>query len=108
MIRLLACSLSLLLAACRDGSSRDAVARGQGVYVTRCAACHQADGRGMNGRLAADFVGDPSRLAKSDADLLRSIANGVPGTAMAPFKTTLDEDAQRDVLAYLRATYGAR
>lgn len=83
------------------------VAQGGDVYRFHCLACHQKDGRGLDGQLAADFVGDASRLHKSDAELLQSIADGVRGTAMPPFRDQLSEEERRAVLAYLRQSFGA-
>ena len=80
--------------------------RAESTYFRQCSSCHQLDGRGLNGRLAADFVGDASRLAKPDSVLLRSIAEGVPGTAMVGFNGRLTDEEQRAVLQYLRAKFG--
>jgi putative membrane protein len=82
--------------------------RGEAVYRSACISCHQADGRGAEGRLAADFTTDRARLAKSDDALVASILNGVPGTAMVPFAGRLSESDARDVVAYLRATFEKR
>lgn len=81
---------------------------GASIYKTYCVGCHQADGTGMGGMLAADFVADPSRLAKSDAELLAAIADGVTGRVgtMPPWRQTLSDQERRDVLSYLRATWG--
>ena len=81
---------------------------GKAVYNQYCVACHQADGKGMNGTLAGNFVDDKTRLAKPDEELLKSIAEGKLGTIgqMPAWGTTLSEDQRKDVLAYIRATYG--
>lgn len=81
-------------------------AAGEVVYTANCLACHQADGTGMGGALGADFVNDTTRLAKTDGELLGTIANGMPGTTMVAWKGILDDQQRRDVLAYIRATYG--
>jgi len=81
------------------------LAKGDAVYRMRCLTCHQADGRGLAGKLAADFVGDRSRLAKPDAVLLQSIENGVPNTAMRGFGGELTLEESRAVLAYVRARF---
>jgi caa(3)-type oxidase subunit IV len=83
-------------------------ARGAKVYGTYCVGCHQADGRGNAGALAADFVGDATRLAKTDAELLASIRDGKVGAigAMPPWRGTLTDQQQADALAYVRATFG--
>lgn len=89
-------------------SSSAAQRSGAEIYAQLCATCHQADGRGLGGKLAADLVGDKSRLAKSDAQLLTSIEGGVPGTAMLGFASQLTPDERLRVLAYLRATFGGK
>jgi mono/diheme cytochrome c family protein len=82
------------------------VEAGKIVYNTFCMACHQLDGKGMNGALGANFVEDKTRLAKTDEQLLNSIANGVPGTTMIAWGGQLDETKRKNVLAYIRATFG--
>jgi len=79
---------------------------GESVYRRYCVTCHQVDGSGLEGKLAADFR-DPKRLGKPDAALRASVANGVPGTAMAAFRTQLDDHEIRSVVAYVRKQYGA-
>lgn len=78
---------------------------GARIYARYCAACHQLDGRGLNGALAADFVGG-TRLTKPDQALLRSIAEGVPGSAMPPFASVLNEAQRRAVLQHVRTRFG--
>jgi len=81
---------------------------GESVYRRYCVTCHQADGRGLDGKLAADFRADPRRLSKPDAALEKSVADGVPGTAMRAFRVELDDAEIRSVIAYVRKTYGGR
>jgi len=93
-------------AAAEAAPQREAlVAQGEAVYRVRCVLCHQADGRGAEGKLAADFVGDRTRLAKSDEALAHSIENGVPKTAMIGFGGQLSDQEIRAVIAYLRAHF---
>ena len=79
---------------------------GSVLYSRHCQACHQHDGRGLEGRLAADFTGPDSPLSRSDDALLRSIDEGVPGTRMAAWGATLDGAEQRSVLAFIRSRFG--
>ncbi len=81
---------------------------GAEVYKMICIACHQADGSGMNGMLAANFVTDKARLAKSNEILLNSIRNGiVNGTKiMPPQKDVLTDKQIKDALSYVRKTFG--
>jgi putative membrane protein len=83
-------------------------ARGAQVYRALCISCHQADGRGAEGKLAADFVADRTRLAKSDDALVQSILDGVPGTSMVPYGGRLTDAHARDIVAYLRAEFGSK
>lgn len=84
------------------------LADGERVYTTFCTSCHQADGTGMNGMLAANFKADKARLAKSDAELLKSIAEGVTGPVgtMPPWGGSTTEAERQNVLAYIRKTFG--
>jgi mono/diheme cytochrome c family protein/glucose/arabinose dehydrogenase len=79
---------------------------GKRVYQTYCMPCHMVDGRG--GGVAADFTDrDQDRLAKSDAELMRSVKLGVEGekVVMPPFGAVLSEHEIRNVLAYIRAAF---
>jgi mono/diheme cytochrome c family protein len=85
------------------------IAAGEKVYRFYCVACHQPDGRGLpvpGG--AANFVDDKSRLAKSDADLLKVIADGNEAKAMPAFGSIINANQRRAVLAYIRATFGEK
>jgi len=94
-----------------DGSATAAASiPGADTYQTYCVACHQADGRGLNGKLAADFIADPSRLAKSDEELLKSIREGITGEIgqMPPWGSVLSETQQLEVLSYVRSQFGGK
>lgn len=85
------------------------LAAGEKVYRFYCVACHQPDGRGLpvpGG--AANFVDDKSRLAKSDAELLKVIADGKESAAMPAFGAIINANQRRAVLAYIRATFGEK
>lgn len=90
-------------AAAAGGGNAEA---GKAIYMTFCMACHQADGKAMGGALGANFVEDETRLSKTDEQLLASIEKGIEGTTMIAWGSQLDEQKRKDVLAYIRATYG--
>jgi mono/diheme cytochrome c family protein len=77
------------------------------LYTTNCANCHGLDGSG-DGIAAAPLARPPTsfRLRQPNAaQAFRVISEGVPGTAMAGWKTKLSE-AQRKMLAeYVRGFY---
>lgn len=81
---------------------------GEEVYKRICVACHQLDGSGLNGMLAADFVKDKSRLAKSNEVLLNSIREGIvaDGKVMPPQKDVLTDEEINNAIAYIRKTFG--
>ncbi len=89
------------------------LARGQGLFAKHCTICHgeAGDGQGkfaylMNPR-PRSFQGEPFKLATtenripSDADLVRTISRGMPGSAMPPWGHLPQADLQA-LVAYLR------
>jgi len=90
-------------------------AHGKAVYVKWCAGCHGDTGAG-DGPAAShmlprprDFTGaiykirtTASGQLPTDQDVLRSIDDGLPGTAMPAWKDRLSERERRDVVAYLK------
>ena len=63
----------------------------------------------MNAPIAGSFVGEGSVLAQPDDVLLRVIASGKTGRigSMPGWAGVLSGQDRRDVLAYLRKTFGA-
>jgi high-affinity iron transporter len=89
--------------------SREELAEGQGIFVTRCAGCHGASGEG-SGPWAAGLLSPVSDLSaadrlltRSDADLFAVVSDGVAGTAMPAFARTLDEQERWKVVAFVRS-----
>jgi mono/diheme cytochrome c family protein len=82
--------------------------RGKKVYDTYCSACHQPDGKGMEGKLAANFVDDHERMGQPDEVLLKSITEGKTGSigAMPPWGQALSAQQRVDALKYIRVTFG--
>ena len=88
---------------------------GKAVYIKWCTGCH-GDGGGGDGPAAATMLPRPrsftgaiykirstaSGQLPTDADLLRAIDEGLPGTAMPAWKTRLSDGERRDVMAYLK------
>jgi len=78
----------------------DAAAGGGAAFRPYCTPCHGVRGEGGRGpdlRRGVYAVGD------KDADLFRTIANGVPGTEMPGFAADLrDEDITR-IVAFIRS-----
>lgn len=70
---------------------------GAQIYAAQCAACHGATGTQIGG---VDLGGGQLRRAASDQDLRTVLANGIPGTAMPPFR--FDPSEVTAIVAYIR------
>ena len=76
------------------------VERGEKVYQTNCAACHQASGMGLPGAFPAI---SGSRIATGPiADHINIVLNGKPGTVMAAFGGQLSDADIAAVVTYQR------
>ena len=69
------------------------------VYAENCAACHGANGEGST--LAPALNTDELRVRLSDADIARTITDGVPGTLMSSWSSALDAAQQQVVVALI-------
>ena len=80
--------------------------RGEAVYRTHCLHCHGRTGKG-DGPIGKSLVPPAADLTKthekSDKDLLQTIRNGRPGTAMPSLKQDLSVQEILDVLSYIRS-----
>ncbi len=75
---------------------------GQQIFESRCAGCHGLDGRG--GERAPDIATNEKTLRRSDDELSRIIAGGVPGTGMPAFASL--GSSLKNVVVYLRQLQG--
>lgn len=93
------------------GRQQDQGMTGHEIYDGNCIACHGADGKGRVPG-ASDFTAKNGALSKPDDTLTKHITEGFqsPGSPMAmPAKggnPNLTETDIRNVLAYLRRTFG--
>lgn len=83
--------------------------RGRGLFLQNCAPCHgeAADGRGP---AAEGLRPPPANLAgpdivpgHSDGWLFFRLSNGKRGSAMPPFRSSLDESERWAIVAWLRS-----
>jgi putative heme-binding domain-containing protein len=70
---------------------------GAQIYAAQCSACHGVNGTQIGG---VDLGGGALRRASSDQDLRSVLANGIPGTAMPPFR--FDPSELTAIVAYIR------
>lgn len=89
--------------------------RGESVYMRDCAACHsdKGDGKSQVAQYLVPkprdfttgmfkFRSTPTGELPTDADLLRVIENGIPGSQMPAWKNLLTPQERLDVVAYLK------
>jgi DMSO reductase family type II enzyme heme b subunit len=114
-MKLLAAPLFLLLAYAPVAPARAEVEHGRAVYDRWCAGCHGAKGDG-NGPAAPFLMPKPRDFTAgvykykstegasppSDEDIARTIAEGMPGTAMPGWKDVLGEADRRQLVAVLK------
>jgi len=85
-------------------SFEELYSQGEAVYNKACAACHQADGKGVPGVFPA-IAGSAVATGSMDKHLDVGI-NGVPGTAMQAFGEQLSEVDMAAVITYQRNAFG--
>lgn len=83
---------------------KSAMARGEKVYLSTCAICHQPGGTGMPPTFPA-LKGGPIPTGPVEAHM-NIVMNGKPGTAMQAFKEQLNDQDIADVITYERNAWG--
>ncbi len=89
--------------ATKEWALADLTERGQKVFSGNCAACHQANGKGVAGAFPA-LDGSKVVLGKSD-DQIALLLKGKQGTSMASFKQLSDVELAA-VATYTRNAWG--
>lgn len=79
---------------------------GQRLYQSNCAGCHGLDARG--GEHAPNIATVQRAQQLTDADLLRTIRDGIPGAGMPAFGARLNGDELSAIAGYLRTLQGAQ
>jgi putative heme-binding domain-containing protein len=77
-----------------------AMAEGQALFRGLCSGCHGGAGRGGKG---PDLTDNKWLHGGTDADITRTIQNGVPGTTMKKLGDALKPEQIRHVIAYIRS-----
>jgi mono/diheme cytochrome c family protein len=100
-------AVALLLAACGGGSavakpSDPVLAKGQDIYVQRCAQCHGDKGQGGTGPKLGG--GRAAQVYPNIADQEKVVKNGISGTSMPAWATVLNDDEIAAVSRYERET----
>lgn len=98
-MKYVAALLALLVAA--PCAAQD-VAAGETLYRQKCAACHQATGKGIKGSFPA-LAGDALVLG-DPVPLLQRVLAGRGG--MPAFKRSMTDQQTADVLSFVRSSFG--
>ncbi|MFA5082658.1 MAG: cytochrome c oxidase subunit II [Hydrogenophilaceae bacterium] len=85
---------------------QELLASGEKVYAANCAACHQADGKGLPGVFPA-LTGSAVVNGPPQAHVDR-VLHGKEGTAMPAFAAQLDDAEIAAVVSYERQSWGNR
>jgi cytochrome c oxidase subunit 2 len=88
----------------REWSKEELVAKGEQLYATNCAACHQANGQGIPGAFPA-LVGGPIATGPIEGHI-DIVMNGKAGTAMASYKALLNDADMAAIISYERNAWG--
>ena len=87
----------------KNWTETELAAKGEKVFAANCAACHQANGKGVPGAFPAL---DGSKVVNGPADAqIALVLNGKQGTAMPPWKQLSDTEIAA-VITYTRNAWG--
>lgn len=90
-------------AAAEGLSQSELMEKGKAVYNANCAACHQADGSGLEAAGFPAMKGSAVATGPVDEHIKQTL-NGM--NAMPPFKGTLDDEEIAAVITYERNAFG--
>jgi mono/diheme cytochrome c family protein len=82
---------------------------GKALFAATCASCHGESGAG-NGPAAGALAPAPTNFHIKKPTQERAwdvLENGVPGTAMPPWRDQLNEDQRRALVEFVRSLYGS-
>jgi len=84
------------------------VDQGKALFAANCASCHGDQGSG-NGPAAGALAPPPTNFnvkRPTQRRVLDVLENGIPGTAMPPWKRQLDQEQQQALAEFVHSLYG--
>jgi len=85
-------------------SKTDLMAKGQEIFESQCASCHQKNGQGMPP--AFPSLVDSQTVKGPIEGLIHTVKFGRPGTAMSAFGNILSDSDLAAVITYVRNKFG--
>lgn len=85
-------------------SKTDLMAKGQEIFESQCASCHQKNGQGMPP--AFPSLVDSQTVKGAIKSLIHTVKFGRPGTAMSAFGNILSDSDLAAVITYVRNKFG--
>lgn len=116
MMAVLVTCMGTALAGAPPKTTPELIAKGKTAYTTNCMACHgdKGDGNGPAGamlnpkprdlRVKSDKPGAHYKNGGKPEQLFKSISEGLPGTAMAPFSGIPEADRWA-IIAYIQSSF---
>lgn len=93
----------------RSGSSFVAEQpQGALVFKQNCSKCHGVDGKGLDAAKMPDFTNPAVQASLTDQQMVKTIENGKPGTAMPAFASKLSVGEINAVQSFLRSLNSAK
>ena len=89
----------------REWTKDELMVKGETVYKTNCAACHQLDGQGMPPVFPA-LAGSAIAIDADPTAHIDIVLNGAAGTAMAAYQDILNDVDLAAVITYERNAWG--
>jgi putative heme-binding domain-containing protein len=103
---LTAASLTPVLAQQQPASGPQAVTQGKALYDQHCTACHGANAGAGERAPAIVAAATSMRGARSDAQLMAIVKNGIPGTPMSGWGSRLSDADIANIGAFIHALRG--
>jgi cytochrome c oxidase cbb3-type subunit III len=97
---------SLPALAQQPASGPQAVTQGKALYDQHCTACHGTNGGAGDRAPAIVSTATSMRGARSDAQLMAIVKNGIPGSAMPAWSGRLSDGDIANIGAFIRAMRG--
>jgi mono/diheme cytochrome c family protein len=78
------------------------------VFASNCATCHGANGKGTRAKRTPNFTDPKVQASLTDEQILTTIRDGRPGTAMPSWRDKLADPDIQAVAAYVRSLGGKK